>query len=253
LNKTLNSGSIELFCCDYKDLETREKIDLIITSPPYCIGSLSPKKTGGRRLGGYDAKSYASITDYPDDMPEDKYQESQLEFLDWCSNKLSDNGVLIYNHKNRRKNGQIISPYQWLLSQKKLIIVDEITWDRGSTHNHCNRFTYQQSEFIYILSKTKKYYFKNQDFPNGRNRGVGNVWRINRASNNGHNAPFPLALAEHCIRLWSHPGDIVCDPYSGSGTVMQACRILDRRFIGSELEKKYFDLSINLYGRMFKK
>jgi DNA modification methylase len=45
------------------------------------------------------------------------------------------------------------------------------------------------------------------------------------------------------VALFSNPGDVVFDPFMGSGTTGVACAQLDRRFIGVELDPKYFDMA----------
>ena len=57
----------------------------------------------------------------------------------------------------------------------------------------------------------------------------------------GHPAPMPFALASDHISTWTAPGDLVVDPFLGSGTSGVAAVKLGRRFIGIELEEKYFD------------
>lgn len=59
-----------------------------------------------------------------------------------------------------------------------------------------------------------------------------------------HPAIFPLDLAKDHIISWSNPDDIVLDPFMGSGTTAVACLQTDRRFIGIEKEKEYFDLAV---------
>jgi site-specific DNA-methyltransferase (adenine-specific) len=54
-----------------------------------------------------------------------------------------------------------------------------------------------------------------------------------------HPAVFPEALAGDHIISWSNPGEIVYDPFMGSGTVAKAARSLGRRFIGSEISSEY--------------
>ena len=110
-----------------------ETLDLIFTSPPYNIGSKSPRIDGQRRKGKYDPKSYGSITGYADNLPEDEYQRQQVEFLHWAARALKDDGTLVYNHKPRRKNGVMIHPMQWLLQCPDLTLMEEIVWDRRST------------------------------------------------------------------------------------------------------------------------
>ena len=70
-----------------------------------------------------------------------------------------------------------------------------------------------------------------------------NVWQINTEKNNktGHPAVFPIALASDHIRSWSNEGDIVLDPFLGSGTTRIAAYDLSRDFIGFEIDKEYFD------------
>ena len=105
---------------------------------------------------------------------------------------------------------------------------------------------YQQTERLYVLCHPgAKPFFKNQPWPDSPCKGVGDVWRIPPAVGNSHNAPFPLSLARHVVRLWSQENALVCDPYSGSGTTMIASMLEGRNFIGSEQLKKYFDLSLN--------
>ena len=69
-----------------------------------------------------------------------------------------------------------------------------------------------------------------------------NIWRIKPASTPEHPAVFPLELAEKVIRYYSFAGDVVLDPFAGSGTVGKACVDHGRRFVLSEMEPEYVDL-----------
>jgi DNA modification methylase len=60
---------------------------------------------------------------------------------------------------------------------------------------------------------------------------------------NGHGAEFPLALAGRCIALSSHQGDVVLDPFLGSGTTALAAARLKRRCIGFEISEQYVELA----------
>ena len=72
----------------------------------------------------------------------------------------------------------------------------------------------------------------------------GNVWYIpNRGNRSGHPAVFPLQLAIDHIVSWSDENDIVFDPFLGSGTTAIACLNLNRRYIGCEIDKEYFDIA----------
>lgn len=72
-----------------------------------------------------------------------------------------------------------------------------------------------------------------------------NVWQINeeKVFNKKHPAVFPEALAQDHILSWSNEGDIVLDPFMGSGTTGVACKKLNRSFIGIELDKDYFEIA----------
>lgn len=58
-----------------------------------------------------------------------------------------------------------------------------------------------------------------------------------------HPAMFPLKLAEDHIKSWSSEGDLVFDPFLGSGTTGVACKNLNRNFVGIELDETYFSIA----------
>jgi DNA modification methylase len=252
----INTRFIEMKISDLRHGDYRGSLDningvnLFLTSPPYNIGSKQSKKVGGRKKGGYDAKSWGAIENYPDSMNEDDYQRSQVDFLTWCSERLADDGVIAYNHKARHVNGRMIKPERWLFrveDESDLVIRDEVVWDRGSTHNHTKAYVYQQTERLWILCKKgARPYFKNQPFFwDMKNKGVGDVWRVPPDYGNSHNAPFPEKLARQIVRMWSPPGGLVCDPYSGSGTTMVSSFIEGRSFVGSEMMENYYNNSLS--------
>lgn len=73
-------------------------------------------------------------------------------------------------------------------------------------------------------------------------RNRRDVWTIaSRPSKGNHFAVFPDALIAPCILAGSRAGDVVLDPFMGSGTVAEAAVRLDRRFIGCELNRAYVD------------
>jgi len=74
-----------------------------------------------------------------------------------------------------------------------------------------------------------------------------NVWEIlpndntdNKENDSLHPAVFPKHLVIDHIKSWSNEGDIVYDPFSGSGTVAKCCKLMNRKYIGSEIVKKYW-------------
>ena len=62
-------------------------------------------------------------------------------------------------------------------------------------------------------------------------------------SKNDHPTPKPIELMGHFVELHSESGDLVFDPFMGSGTTGVACKRLGRKFIGVELDPKYFEIA----------
>tara|TARA_R100001443_G_scaffold4210_2_gene12468 strand:- start:605 stop:1372 length:768 start_codon:yes stop_codon:yes gene_type:complete len=72
-----------------------------------------------------------------------------------------------------------------------------------------------------------------------------NVWKINSEKNNktNHPAVFPISLIEDHIETWSNKNDTILDCFMGSGTTGLACKNLNRKFIGIEIDKEYFNIA----------
>ena len=74
----------------------------------------------------------------------------------------------------------------------------------------------------------------------------GNIWSYITGSKKGetgnHPAPFPEALVKDHITSWSKKGDIVLDPFAGSGTTAKMSLLMDRNFVCFEKEKEYCDI-----------
>jgi site-specific DNA-methyltransferase (adenine-specific) len=71
------------------------------------------------------------------------------------------------------------------------------------------------------------------------------VWKFSaeRASKVGHPAPFPVELPYRLIQLYTFEGDVVLDPFVGSGTVCVAALKTNRRYVAYDIDKKYCDLA----------
>ncbi len=68
-----------------------------------------------------------------------------------------------------------------------------------------------------------------------------NVWRIDPTFDKMHSAVFPIELCKRVIQYYSYQGDLVFDPFGGSGTVGRTAKNLERYFFLTEKEKEYFD------------
>jgi DNA modification methylase len=137
-------------------------------------------------------------------------------------------------------------------------------------------------EYIFLLSKSERYFFDSdamkedavhagkrvllgeKSFSKGQAKGAGvaasgngladfydvpatrnrrSVWTVTTKPYKGaHFATFPPDLIEPCILAGSREGDIVLDPFMGSGTTAMVARKLGRKYIGCELNEKYGDL-----------
>lgn len=85
---------------------------------------------------------------------------------------------------------------------------------------------------------------------NGEKARLYDWWEINQVKNvskknNIHSCPIPYEIAERMVLLTTKPGDLVIDPFCGSGTICLAAKNNGRNYIGIELSKKYCDLAIN--------
>ena len=79
------------------------------------------------------------------------------------------------------------------------------------------------------------------------------VWQFNYngkdvRNKNVHPATFPVSLATHAIKLFTHQGELVLDPFVGSGTTLVAAQDLGRHAIGADLSQEYVDLSRSRLG-----
>lgn len=89
-----------------------------------------------------------------------------------------------------------------------------------------------------VIDRTK---LENNEWKEWGSRGIWFIDSVRR--NDDHEAKFPLELAQRVVKLFSDKGDIVLDPFMGSGTTAIAALSTGRNFIGLEKEKKYVDLS----------
>lgn len=104
-------------------------------------------------------------------------------------------------------------------------------------------------EYLFLLSKSEKYYYDYESIkePSKSKKGLRNrrtIWSINTEPNQyDHFAMFPETLIEPCIKAGSKPGDIILDPFFGSGTIGVAAIKLNRKYVGIELSSDYVDIA----------
>lgn len=101
-------------------------------------------------------------------------------------------------------------------------------------------------EYVFLFSKSERYYYDVKAVPGPNDRRLRTVWDVKTRAvpeASGHFATFPPELVEPCIRSSSRPGDLVLDPFLGSGTAALVALRERRRFIGIELHPEYLAMA----------
>jgi site-specific DNA-methyltransferase (cytosine-N4-specific) len=103
-------------------------------------------------------------------------------------------------------------------------------------------------EYLFLLSKNERYKYDPSGVRGPNDRRLRTVWDLPTKAYreaSGHFATFPPALVEPCIHLTTDPGDLVLDPFVGSGTTALSAGRLRRRFAGIELNPSYLEMARN--------
>ncbi len=103
-------------------------------------------------------------------------------------------------------------------------------------------------EYVFLFSKSERYRYDVDAITGPHGRRLRTVWDIKTQANpeaNGHFATFPPALVDPCVRITSNPGDIILDPFVGSGTTAVVAGNRGRRFVGLELNPEYLEIARN--------
>jgi len=215
-------------CVELMGQMPERSVDLIVTSPPYNIRNSTGNGMKGRAGGKWaNAALKDGYSDHGDDMPYDEYVAWQRSCLESMMRVLADDGAIFYNHKWRVQGG---------LLQDRHEIVDgfpvrqAIVWRRSGGINFNPGYFLPTYEVIYLICKPK---FKLVAKANA----MTDVWEFPQETDNEHPAPFPVELADRCIR--STAAQVVLDPFVGSGTTAIAAERLGRRWIGIDISAEY--------------
>ncbi len=99
-------------------------------------------------------------------------------------------------------------------------------------------------ECVFLLTKSERYLYNQGEVRGPNNRNVRTVWDINtEPCPLAHGAVFPRSLIKPCLALGSCPGDLVLDPFLGSGTTGVVAIEMGRRFVGIELNPEYVSIA----------
>ncbi|HVE46027.1 MAG TPA: site-specific DNA-methyltransferase [Acidimicrobiales bacterium] len=101
-------------------------------------------------------------------------------------------------------------------------------------------------EYVFLLSKSERYFYDVAAVRGPNGRRLRTVWDVKTQAMpeaKGHFATFPPGLIEPCILSASRPGDLILDPFAGSGTTVLVAGRHGRRFVGVELHPEYMSMA----------
>ena len=236
-------------------------VALVVTSPPYFVG-----------------KDYELAVAGDDDGGDSRVPATYLEFLDVlrtvfaeCRRVLEPGGRIAVNVANLGRK-----PYRSLSADVIAILQDdlglllrgEVIWEKaavssgscawGSFAKASNPVLRDMTERVIIASKGR--FSRALSMKQRRDQGLPSrssltndefvdvtrdVWRIDAesATRIGHPAPFPVELPRRLIELYTYQGDLVVDPFAGSGTTLVAAARTGRIGVGFDTEADYVAMS----------
>lgn len=214
-------------------------VDITITSPPYNAGDRS----------GIGDLMYA---EYDDNKSDDEYEQ-------WL--------FLIIDELIRVTRKHVFFNIQMLANNKETVmkifgmyhknIKDVIIWNKKQAPPHIQPgIMNSKFEFIIVFSNDKPWLKKFDDaiWPQGSFNNV--IEGVNASQNEFsklNKATFPLYLPRTILTKFGAPGELIYDPFTGTGTTFEACVIEKRDFIGSELDAKQCDITNKRFKNSFAK
>ncbi len=230
--KKLNNDTHLIFnenAIDVLDLmiKKNKKVDMIFTDPPYKMTS----RGGTSNTGGMLRKDIVRTGRV--------FDNNSLEIEDWLPKfyevlKDSSHCYIMTNNKN-------ITHYLDIIDKSNFHFVKCIIWVKD---NKIVGNSYMgQYEYIIMLRKGK--------FRKLNNNGYSDVFQImnkkqkDKDGKNLHDTEKPVELTDILVECSSNKGDIIFDPFMGIGGCGVSCEKLGRKFIGVELDDKYFEIAQN--------
>jgi len=223
-----------------------EKAVLIITSPPYNQGLDKFRPSGMHTETRWVANIMSGS--YSDSRPEDEYEAEQVKAVGVWVMHLAATGSMFYNHKNRYRGKQVISPWRWL-DKTDGKVRQEIIWKREGSVTQNARMFMPCDERVFWLYWGDDFVFNDTT----EIKTWSSVWAINSHKDieqSMHGCAFPIELVNRPLLACSAPGDICMEPYLGSGTTLIACERLGRRCRACEISPEYVGVALERFYQM---
>lgn len=209
-----------------------KSINLVIADPPYLHvkGGMKSKRLN---VGVRDANSQivTSMSDFG--------RAKIYEFLNTVKNKMVRVNMYVFCSKL-----QIVHYLNWAIENK--LQYDVLFWYKDTTRMISTKFYASNIEYI-VRIYGKGASLKKRVKENGKAKSelYQKFFIYPTPKVKVYEAQKPIEIIEKMVEVSSDPGDIVLDPYMGSGTTGVACKHLGRDFIGIELEKDIYDTAKN--------
>lgn len=212
-------------------------IDLVITSPPYNMNLRIRKGSYcSRQIVKEISTKYA---DFPDNLPIDDFYNFHSGVL---KELLRVSNLVFYNIQivtgSKRAFFKIIGEFAEDLK-------DVIIWDKRYAQPAIGeQVLNRRSELILVFEKDYPIsrQFRSATFKRGTLDDVWNIDRENKRGEDYHGATFPEKLISTILENFSKEGDLVYDPFMGTGTTAIVAKKFNRKYLGSEISPQYFDL-----------
>ena len=225
-------GNAVLYLGDCIDvLPTLEKVDAVITDPPYEEEAHTlQRRTNGRKSeeGLYHRELLSDPLDFP------PITEEQRQTLSRESARLSSGWILVFC--------QAESVYLW----KQRLLDAGAKYKRSMVWIKPDALPQMSGDrpAMGYESIVAAWGGEGKSIWNGGGRrGVFTFNKSNGIGKNLHQTQKPVPLMIELVDLFSNPDETILDPFMGSGTTGVACMNLGRKFIGVEIEERYFNIA----------
>ena len=223
-------------CLEGLKLLSDNSIDLVVTSPPYNMRTrIRNGEYTTREKSEHFSKKYEHFSD---DLTIEEYYEFHKNVL---TELLRVSKCVLWNYQIVTGSKSAVFK---LIGDFADQIKDIIIWEKTGQPAMHEQVLNSCYEFIIIFEGDNKKgrCITNSQFKRGT---MNNVLKGYKKNNNikGHGACFPVELVKDLVNAFSKEGDIVLDPFMGSGTTAVAALECNRKYIGFEIIQEYVDFA----------